>query len=98
LEKDIPPFNGIVAALLPAVEVVDQRKECLVTRGRPRLQLTDFISEKVVQLQDAMGFRSGMMIIGPTRRGKRKTMMTPDKTTSISFVSLRTFSWNKPLY
>jgi hypothetical protein len=70
----------------------------LVTDDRARLQLTDFMIEKVVQLQDWMDFHSGVMTIGPTHGDKTTTKTILDRATSVSFVPLRTSSWNESLY
>jgi dynein heavy chain len=88
LNEDIPLFNGIVADLFPGVEIVDQKEEYLVTAVTAvatelGLQPTDFIIEKVVQLHDAMRFRHGVMLVGPTCGGKTTAKTILEKTNTL---------------
>ncbi|OHT09907.1 Dynein heavy chain family protein [Tritrichomonas foetus] len=85
LNEDIPLFNGIVADLFPGVEIIDQQEEYLVNASTAvmkemGLQVTHFSVEKVIQLHDAMRFRHGVMLVGPTCGGKTTTKTVLQKT------------------
>ena len=88
LNEDIPLFNGIVADLFPGIEIVDQQEEYLVAASTSvikdmGLQPTDFTIEKVIQLHDAMRFRHGVMLVGPTCGGKTTTKTILQKTNTL---------------
>jgi len=88
LNEDIPLFNGIVSDLFPGVEIQDQMEEYIVTSvshvaRELGYQPTDFIVEKTAQLHDAMRFRHGVMLVGPTCGGKSTVMRILERTNTL---------------
>jgi dynein heavy chain len=88
LNDDIPLFNGIVSDLFPGVEIVDEQDQLIVETTAQVLREEHIVDHpcsitKVLQLYDAMRFRHGVMLVGPTCGRKTTVYQALFRTNSV---------------
>merc|ERR1719191_2611264 len=81
LNDDLPLFENIITDLFPSTErpQVDYGKlndQLPVSAGSLYLETTEWFHGKIIQLQDTIGVRHGLMLVGPTGGGKTSNFRT----------------------
>merc|ERR1719191_1286722 len=81
LNDDLPLFENIITDLFPSTErpQVDYGKlndQLPLSAGKLFLETTEWFHGKIIQLQDTIGVRHGLMLVGPTGGGKTSNFRT----------------------